>query len=282
MGRLGAGEFCRQVGLRYESFKKSLQRKTQPDLATLAKIARHFRVDLHWLAKGEAESPAVNTLAGKKLALVRKRKGRTVEQLAQDAGALPILLERFEQGTAAVSCDMLRRLAEILGVPLAQFFQDDEAPTALPPELRVFSSGSTRGGPAIRSEDYVSIPLTDSAIAAGEPIIQENNVQDYVLLHVRAAGKRRNLVASRVDGESMEPTLHSGDIVVIDRDDKKIIKNKMYAIFHEGGLTAKYIERQKAMLVLRPLNPNSQLQIVNLDEHADPVVGRIIGAWKEL
>ena len=49
---------------------------------------------------------------------------------------------------------------------------------------------------------------------------------------------------SRVDGHSMEPMLHPGDIVVIDRDDKIIVKNKMFAIYHEGGLTAKFLEQK--------------------------------------
>ena len=89
-------------------------------------------------------------------------------------------------------------------------------------------------------------------------------------------------VASRVDGDSMEPMLHSGDIVVIDRDDKRIVKNRIYAIFHEEGLTAKYVERKKELLILRPINPNSDVQIIDLKELPDPIVGRIIGAWKEL
>lgn len=139
-----------------------------------------------------------------------------------------------------------------------------------------------KSGPAFRKEDYISIPLTDSAIAAGQPIIQENNVEDYVLLHIRAAGKRSNLVASRVDGQSMEPMLHSGDIIVIDRNDKTIARNKMYAVFYEEGLTAKYLERQEDWLILRPINPNSQVQIIRLSEQPDPIVGRIIGSWKEL
>jgi len=102
------------------------------------------------------------------------------------------------------------------------------------------------------------------------------------LLHIRAAGKRTNLVASRVDGDSMEPMLSSGDIVVIDRNDKKIVKNRIYAIFYEDGLTAKYLERKKNLLILRPINPTSDVQIIDMYEHPDPIVGRVIGAWKEL
>jgi len=36
------------------------------------------------------------------------------------------------------------------------------------------------------------------------------------------------------------------------------------------------------LLILRPINPTAEVQIIDLNEHADPIVGRIIGAWKEL
>ncbi len=150
------------------------------------------------------------------------------------------------------------------------------------PELKIYQALNTRAQLQINNEDYVSIPLTDSAIAAGQPIILGENIEDYVLLHVRAAKKRTNLVATRVDGDSMEPMLHSGDIVVIDRNDKKIVRNKIFAIFHDSGLTAKYLELKKNLLILRPINPTAEVQIIDLNEHAGPIVGRIIGAWKEL
>lgn len=80
----------------------------------------------------------------------------------------------------------------------------------------------------------------------------------------------------------MEPMLHPGDIVVIDRDDKIIVKNKMFAIYHEGGLTAKFLEKKTNLLILRPINPNAEIQIIDLNENPQPIVGKIIGAWKDL
>ncbi len=103
------------------------------------------------------------------------------------------------------------------------------------PELKIYQAPNTRAKPQINNEDYVSIPLTDSAIAVGQSIIPGENIEDYVLLHIRAAKKRDNLVATRVDGDSMEPMLHSGDIVVIDRNDKNIVRNKIFAIFQTTG-----------------------------------------------
>ena len=194
----------------------------------------------------------------------------------------PQVLQNYENGNWPIAPDLLNDFAETLSIPPYEFLREgDNLPVQIP-ELKIFQPNNITQGPTIKGDDYISIPLTNSSIAAGQPIIQENNIEDYVLLHIRAAGKRKNLVASRVDGDSMEPMLHSGDIVVIDRDDKKLIKNRIFAIYYEDGLTAKYVECQKDLLILRPINPTSQVQIINLAENPDPIVGRVIGAWKEL
>ena len=279
-------DFCVKVGWSYRAAQKSYQRRSSPDTESLVKIATYFQVDLKWLITGESNplmSPAI-----KKLKWFRKRKKLSVEELVEKVGSkqgnpasLAKTLELFEKGLVAISIDFLYSIAEKMAVPFQEFLREEEPIIAHVPELKVFQSSSTQGAPQIRNEDYVSVPLTTSAIAAGQPLISENNIEDYVLLHIRAAGKRKNLVASRVDGVSMEPMLHSGDIVVIDRDDRKIVRDKMYAVFYEEGLTAKFVERQKDLLILRPINPKSQLQVVDLIEHPDPIVGRVIGAWKE-
>ena len=80
----------------------------------------------------------------------------------------------------------------------------------------------------------------------------------------------------------MEPMLHPGDIVVIDRDDKMIVKYKMFAIYHDGGLNAKFLEKKTNLVILRPINPNAEIQSIDLNENPQPIVGRIIGAWKDL
>jgi len=56
----------------------------------------------------------------------------------------------------------------------------------------------------------------------------------------------------------------------------------MFAIYHEVGLTAKYLDRKYDLLILRLINPNAEIQIINLNENPQPIVGKIIGAWKDL
>ena len=271
---------CRQAGLPYEKLKKAFQRQTAPDLETLHRLARFFHVDLDWLVAGERDPLPWHQHIARRLWRLRADSARTLESWSEQAGLFPQVWSLYEQGSSAIALDYLPELGRKLGLhPLALLGEGGPGPA---PELRVVAPDNLAGRVAVDPNDYVSIPLTSSAIAAGQPILQENNIEDYVLLHIRAAGKRTNLVASRVDGDSMEPMLHSGDIVVIDRNDKKIAKHKMYAVFYEEGLTAKYLERQKQWLILRPVNPSAQVQIINLYEQADPIVGRIIGAWKEL
>lgn len=273
-------EFCKKVGLSYENIKKSFQRNTLTDSQTLSKIADHYRMDLQWLVAGKGSSSQLNRQIAKKIKEYRKFKNWSIEEMAERVALSPQVLEIYETGKCTLSTDILQDLCKKLSVsPLEWLIEDGKR--ALP-ELKIYQAPNTRAQPHINNEDYVSIPLTDSAIAAGQPIIPGENIEDYVLLHIRTAKKRDNLVATRVDGDSMEPMLHSGDIVVIDRNDKNIVRNKIFAIFHDNGMTAKYLERKKHLLILRPLNPTAEVQIIDLNENADPIVGRVIGAWKEL
>ena len=273
-------EFCERVGLSYEKMKKCFQRNALTDSQTLSKIADHYQIDLQWLVAGKGPSSRLNVQIAKKIMEYRTFKKWTLEEMAARVSLTPQVLEMYETGKCALSTDIIQGLCKKLRVSPVEWLLDGRDRTL--PELKIYQAPNTRANSQINHEDYVSIPLTDSAIAAGQPIIAGENIEDYVLLHVRAAKKRNNLVATRVDGDSMEPMLHSGDIVVIDRNDRTIVRNKIFAIFHDNGMTAKYLERKKHLLILRPINPTAEVQIIDLNENTDPIVGRIIGAWKEL
>ena len=106
----------------------------------------------------------------------------------------PQVLQNYENGHWPISPDLLNDLAEKMNIPPYEFLREGDKLLQVP-ELKIYQPKNIAGAPTIKGEDYISIPLTDSSIAAGQPIIQENNIEDYVLLHIRAAGKRKNLVA---------------------------------------------------------------------------------------
>ena len=273
--------FCQSVGLNYEKTRKCFQRNGLLDSESLSKIAEHFCVDLQWLISGAEPSSALNRMIASRIKALQTSKGWTHNDLASKLSILPKVLELYEQGQCLFSSDLIQKFCEALEVH-PSVLTDDGSLQFQSPQLKIFQTTSAQKEPHVSGEDFISVPLTESAIAAGQPIIPQENIEDYVLLHIRAAGKRTNLVASRVDGHSMEPMLHPGDIVVIDRDDKTIVKNKMFAIYHESGLTAQYLEKKDHLLILRPINPIAEIQIIDLSEIPQPIVGRIIGAWKDL
>ena len=275
-------DFCAAVGLNYENTRKCFQRNGLPDAESLAKIARHFRMDLQWLIDGAESASPLNRMIGQRIRQHRTARGWSLRELGARMELSPNVLGLYEQGTCCISVDLIQEFSKTLAVHPAELITDEGPLLYQSPQLKIFQTASIHKTPQISGEDFVSVPLTESAIAAGLPIIPQENIEDYVLLHIRAAGKHSNLVASRVDGNSMEPTLHPGDIVVIDRDDKIIMKKKMFAIYHEGGLTAKFLEQKNNLLILRPLNPNAEIQIIDLTENPQPIVGKIIGAWKDL
>lgn len=275
-------DFCQRVGLNYENIKKCIQRNSLPDSNSLSRIAEYFKLDLQWLISGLEPTSSLNQMIAKKIVEIRLSRGWSQAALADRIPLTPKVLNLYEQGQCAFSTDLIQKLSKTLDVHPCELLTDEGPLLFQSPELKIFQTTSTQEIPQISGEDFISVPLTESAIAAGLPIIPQESIEDYVLLHIRAAGKRSNLVASRVDGHSMEPMLHPGDIVVIDRDDKIIVKNKIFAIYHEGGLTAKYLELKNNLLILRPINPNAEIQIIDLNENTQPIVGKIIGAWKDL
>jgi SOS-response transcriptional repressor LexA len=148
--------------------------------------------------------------------------------------------------------------------------------------------------PKASPDDFIPVPLVSGRIAAGSPVLPDESIEDIALIHVSQVGRGRDLVAVRIRegageiGKSMSPILGPGDIVAIDRNDKTEIKKKaIYAIRvkmdDRFGCTLKYVERpQTGFLILRPENKETEIEIMNLNENPDPIIGRVIWAWRTL
>lgn len=222
------------------------------------------------------------------------RGGMTLMEFGALLGVSHAAVKRYEEG-ALPEVGTLIKIAVAAGVDLGTLVTGKPLPADVrdsrPLRFRLTSSRSeapySEDEPeeGIAAGDYLSIPLTEGKIAAGTPIITDEAVIDHILLHqkvLRQTGASRNLVAARVEGESMAPHLASGDIVVIDRDvdRERIEEKKIYAIHHEGGVTAKTVQREGSLLFLIPLNQAYRIESVDLRENENPIVGKVIGAWR--
>ncbi|WP_460031676.1 S24 family peptidase [Megalodesulfovibrio paquesii] len=96
-----------------------------------------------------------------------------------------------------------------------------EPPTIVSVRESEAPSGNTPHAPL--SEDYLAVPLVEQAVAAGPGLIPEHTVRDWVIVWrwQEAIRGKSNLVAVRVGKAqtSMAPTIHPGDILLVDRND---------------------------------------------------------------
>jgi len=215
-----------------------------------------------------------NRLIKKRLKEIRGKQ--TLQAYAKQIGVAHTTVMRYEKGMMP-SPKILMAISRLSGKSV-EWILSGQIEQALPPQV-----------PSPLPEDeYVSIPLTQGKIAAGEPIITEENIIDWVVLHVRpikkSLSKVPDLVACRVSGYSMYPRLAPDDIVIIDRGASKdsLLKGRMYAVWDDDGLTVKLIKKERHLLRLISINKNEEDRTIDLRINPQPLVGIIIGAWKNL
>ena len=147
-------------------------------------------------------------------------------------------------------------------------------------------------------DEFENVLLVEGTVAAGEPLITNENVKDILKFKKSFLKRLRPEMTSQVrnewqrfvlvkvdqhEGMSMYPRLLPGATVLIDRHYNSLTpyrKNEqnMYAVKHEGGCTVKYVEHVGNTLVLRPHNQAYPVGVIQIEEDktsADYIVGRV-------
>ncbi|WP_207262929.1 S24/S26 family peptidase [Desulfovibrio sp. Huiquan2017] len=146
------------------------------------------------------------------------------KRMADELGVDPSQLNRFLKRERGLNSDSLGHILDRVGVTLT--FCDEPSDTAREICFRAPDKGRAGpGAPEPRADDYLAVPLADPAVAASPGLVPERDVEGWVLVwrHQESIRFRSNLVAVEIPpGErSMAPTLHPGDIVLVDRDDRE-------------------------------------------------------------
>jgi transcriptional regulator with XRE-family HTH domain len=146
-------------------------------------------------------------------------------------------------------------------------------------------------------DDFDSVAVTDSKIAALEPTIRSMHVkelQKFKRLFLRrlrenAAGDRNSwerfvvIKADAREGMSMYPRLLPGASILLDRRYNSLApyrkgEQNMYAVRKDDGCTIKYVTVSNRNLVLRPHNSAYPVELLPIEEGMkahDYIVGRV-------
>ena len=122
--------------------------------------------------------------------------------------------------------------------------------------------------------DYAEIPLF-SSVAAGAGSIIDEIPESYIKLPL----KYRNLRAAFIHGDSMEPTLNDGGIVIFDPTKNENLKDGDIGIFFlNGDYFVKRFYRTKSEVVLQSDNHIYLPIVVKPQQDEFKIWGKFIGA----
>lgn len=191
--------------------------------------------------------------------------------VAKAIGVSPQTFNTWVKGVAIPRMGKIQALADYFGV-LKSELVDDNPPSLAEPQNKSFSSAG-----------YVRIPVLGE-IAGGIPIeaIEIRDDDDWEDIPQEWLNGGREYLALRVQGDSMEPRIHSGDVAIV----------KKQPVCDSGDICAVYVNGYAATLkkilkipdgaiVLQSTNPNYEPKVYTADQQeALPVV--ILGKLVEL
>lgn len=149
----------------------------------------------------------------------------------------------------------------------ARSYSDGDAP------VEAVSSAPAEGATA-------NVPLVGD-IAAGSPLVAEENIEEVVPLPKSLVGDG-SLFMLRVHGDSMiDAGVHDGDFVVV-RQQPTVEQGEMCAVMIDGEATVKFFRRSpEGRLYLDPANPN--YEPIRVGEYeASGVLGRVVTVLRRL
>jgi len=144
------------------------------------------------------------------------------KRMADDLGVDPSQLNRFLKKERGLNTDSLGHILDRVGATV--LFGDE--PMDAGREVCFKEPDKVQGGEPdmhIQPDDYLAVPLVPASQAANPCKVPEETIRGWVLVwrHQESIRFRSNLAAVEVEaGErAMEPTLHPGDLVIVDRSD---------------------------------------------------------------
>jgi len=142
------------------------------------------------------------------------------------------------------------------------------------------------------SDEYALVPLYDVRAAAGHgAVVEDEQVTDSLAfkrqwIHQELNANPNDLYLIYVDGESMEPTLRPGDIILVDRRSAQSVpRDGIYVLRMDGSLLVKRLQRLPGRQVkVTSDNTAYEPYTLGLDDTSDDlaIIGRVVWAGRRL
>jgi len=225
------------------------------------------------------------------------------KRMADALGVDPSQLNRFLEGERGLSVDSLGRILDGLGARIVLPGEAEPVDSArevcfVAPASTPASTDAGNDAAAPTAQDYFAVPLTTEIVAAMPGHIAQADILGWVLVwrHHESVRFRTDLVAVTIaSGElAMAPTLHPGDVVLVDRAEKSPDPEGKTMLVRgpDGACAIRRVSTQavEGDLELVFYSENSRefpprVHRLNRDyggELAGAIGGRVVWAWSDM
>lgn len=195
-------------------------------------------------------------IMAKNLKLYIEKTGKTQTDIARELGIPEMTMSNWVKAKTYPRADKVQLMADYFGIRRLDL--TEERPSNLIP---------------IKSE-LVKIPVLGE-IACGEPILADQNIESYFYEPAESL-PNGEIFALRTKGDSMEPTIPNGAIVLI-REQNEVEYGEIAAVLVNGDTeaTLKRIKKQGNTVLLMPDNPKHEPYIVD-EQNPARIIGKAI------
>lgn len=139
-----------------------------------------------------------------------------------------------------------------------------------------------------RKDELIEIPLIEAKLSAGHGSFQvEDKIKRYFAFSssfLHRKGNPSRMVMMQIDGDSMEPEIRDGDIVLIDQSQTDIRLGRIFAVGFEDAIYLKRIDKLPGKVLLKSVNPNyPPVEIILQDQTVEQfrVIGQVLWVGRE-
>lgn len=267
-------ELCKRTQIPKSAMSQYMSGKFKPKQTRTYLIAKALNVSEAWLMGFDDVSMERETASNsEEISNIVKRlkesilnSGYSYAELEKLTGISRSSLQRYANGvTAKIPIDAIQTIAKAVGVEAEYIMGWTDSNLSNIKNIEPIPT-------------MVKVPLLGT-IACGEPILAEENIEDYINMPEKAKGT----FALRCKGDSMiNARIFDGDIVFI-REQPEVENGEIAAVLIGDEATLKRVYKTENSIELRPENPTFKPLYYQKEEmNKVRILGKAVGFYSNI
>lgn len=191
---------------------------------------------------------------GERIRFYRKKNGFTQQELADYLGLQKAVISKYENGIVTnIKKDTLKKMAVLFGIEPWEL-QWGEVIWAEEDDREIVNLFNNSDMPNIETKHHVRVPILGH-VAAGIPIEQIEDIEGYEDIRAPVDAKR-SYFALRIRGDSMQPLICDGSIVIVHKQEDAETGEIVIAAVNGDDATCKRLKKYPGGIMLLPINPS--------------------------